>query len=113
MPIIVVNRRAELGLKFREVFDKFTNKNAVEILQKRYFPTHSFPNSIMPPNSNSNIRGPCTLYQILYLKVYISLKNRGFNLGKTSLREDELVEYNQIIKTLENHPWLDGRFQRY
>lgn len=115
MPKITVNRRNDLSRKFREIFDKYQNVAAIEKIAKR----HKLPaNSTLPINciGNSNIRGPCSisLYQIIFLKVYISIKQNGYNLGKAEIEESEVEEFQKIQNNiLPRYPWLKGKFSRH
>ena len=106
MPKIIVKRRSCLGLEFRNVFENFKNTEALEILRAK----HSLPTSDALQFDNSirksyrlcganTINNPYykSLYQILYLNVYLSLQRRQYKIGKNGIKEDEIIEHQGLI----------------
>jgi len=122
MPKIIVNHRGHLGTRFREVFDSLKGPAAIEVLKLHYqLPLDEqirFDNATRKHfriGSEMSIRDNYykTLYQILYLNVYLSLLARQYNIGKSNIHEDPITEHMQIQKALTHHPWLSGDFKRY
>ena len=122
MPKIIVNRRGHLGSRFREVFDCFKNKAAIDKLKLHFqLPTDDALRFDTATRKLFRTQGAYTihdnyyksLYQILYLNVYLSLLGRQYNIGKSNIREDPVAEYHLIQETIKSYPWLSGDFRRY
>jgi len=122
MPKIIVNRRGHLGTRFREVFDNLKDPAAIEALKLHYqLPLDEQIRFDDATRKHLRIGGEMsirddyykTLYQILYLNVYLSLLGRQYNMGKSNIREDPIAEHHLIQEAIKSHPWLSGDFRRY
>jgi len=122
MPKIIVNRRGHLGTRFKEVFDNLKDPAAIEALKLHYqLPLDEQIRFDKATRKHFSIGGEMsirddyykTLYQILYLNVYLSLLDRQYNIGKSNIREDPITEHHLIQETIKFHPWLSGDFRRY
>jgi len=122
MPKINVKRRSCLGRNFREAFDNFENDYAIHLLRERYSLPSSASISLDPAMRKSlcvwganSICDPyyTSLFQIIYLNVYLSLCARQFNIGKSGITISEIEEHQQIKKVIEPYKWLSGKFKRY
>ena len=122
MPKIVVDRRGHLGTRFREVFENLKDPIAIEKLKLHYqLPLDQQIRFDDATRKHLRIGGEISvredyyksLYQIVYLNVYLTLLARKYNIGKNGIKASEIDEYQQIQKTLIHHPWLEGKFKRY
>jgi len=122
MPKVIVNRRGHLGSRFREVFDCFKNKAAIDALKLQYhLPDDDAMRFDTLTRKLFRTQGAYTihdnyyksLYQILYLNVFLSLKSRQYNIGKSGIKESEIEEHQQIQQKIKSYPWLSGKFKRY
>lgn len=122
MPKIIIKRRNCLGRTFRETFDKCQDLDAIEVLRIRYSlpPTDDLQLDIATRKkfrywSGRSIKADYykSLYQIIYLNVYLALQSRQFNIGQSGIKEDEITEHQLIQKAIIPYPWLSGSFYRY
>lgn len=121
MPKVIWNRRSHLCLL--KPFTGLKNKAAIEILIIKYeLPTNEqmrFDKSANGLNGIFNVYAVMNenyysdVSRILLLVVYRSLKQRGYNLGKSKIANDDITEYKQIMNVIRRHPWLSGEFRRY
>ena len=122
MPKVIVKRRNCLGRTFRETFGKCQDRDAIEVLRLRYAlpPTDDLQLDITTRKKFRTWGGGSiksdyykSLYQIIYLNVFMSLQARQFNIGQSGIKEDEIIEHQLIQKVIIPYPWLSGSFHRY
>jgi len=122
MPTVIIKRRSCLGRTFRETFGKCQDIDAIEVLRVRYALPHTDDLQLdMTTRKKFRYWGGGSikddyyksLYQIIYLNVYIALQARQYNIGQSGIKEDEITEHQLIQKAIIPYPWLSGSFYRY